>query len=301
MSGVSYLSSNGIAPLVRYHRQTAEDRRPVPDRGRLRSGQPRAQADRRRPDPPTTTGRRRPMPRVWRPKCDSVEREGMVLQVFPKARGGGLSSASSSSATHHGFPDAGTTRQTSGPGRRFRGRPPSAWAPWVRASRHAAERFGEFLAVAGVAAYRPSAGPGRPDFEHAAGAFVPAVRVLYGLAFPVERAAVVRFEAKGEPGERLRPSEPDRRGLSRPGRRRRGGRRACRRDRRAGRRGAAAVAGRSSRRARPVRPPRGARLALAHARARAYPKHGPGRRRGDPAGGSRARAVRPAALGGKGA
>jgi hypothetical protein len=61
-------------------------------------------------------------------------------------------------------------------------------------------RFGEFLAVAGVAAYRPSGGPGRPDFEHATGAFVPAVRVLYGLAFPMEQASVVRFEAKGEPG-----------------------------------------------------------------------------------------------------
>jgi hypothetical protein len=61
-------------------------------------------------------------------------------------------------------------------------------------------RFGEFLAVVGVAAYRPSAAPGRPDFEHATGAFVPGVRVLHGLAFPVERAAVIRFEAKGEPG-----------------------------------------------------------------------------------------------------
>src|SRR5262249_43821301 len=58
----------------------------------------------------------------------------------------------------------------------------------------------EFLAVAGIAAYRPSAGPGRPDFEHAASAFVPAVRMLYGMAFPVEAATVARFEAKGEPG-----------------------------------------------------------------------------------------------------
>ncbi len=61
-------------------------------------------------------------------------------------------------------------------------------------------RFGEFPAVASVAAYRPSAGPGWPDFEHAAGAFVPGVRVLYGLAFPVGRATVVRFEARGQPG-----------------------------------------------------------------------------------------------------
>ena len=47
-------------------------------------------------------------------------------------------------------------------------------------------RFGEFLAAAGVAAYRPSEGPGRPDFEQAAGAFVPEVHVLYGMAFSVE-------------------------------------------------------------------------------------------------------------------
>jgi hypothetical protein len=61
-------------------------------------------------------------------------------------------------------------------------------------------RFGEFLAVAGYAAYRPSAAPGRPDFEHAAGQYIPTVRLLYGLAFSLERPAVVRFEAKGEPG-----------------------------------------------------------------------------------------------------
>ena len=45
MSGVSYLSSNGIALLVRYHRQLRADRRPIPDRGRFRGGRPRAQAD----------------------------------------------------------------------------------------------------------------------------------------------------------------------------------------------------------------------------------------------------------------
>src|SRR5262249_38094717 len=33
-----------------------------------------------------------------------------------------------------------------------------------------------------------------------AGAFTPGVRLLYGLAFSADRAAVVRFEAKGEPG-----------------------------------------------------------------------------------------------------
>ena len=159
-------------------------------------------------------------------------------------------------------------------------------------------RFGEFLAVAGVAAYRPSAGPGRPDFEHAAGAFVPGVRLLYGLAFPAERAAFDSLRGEGGTRERLRRLEPDRRGLSGPGRGRRGGHRARRRERRAGRRGAAAVAGRPPRRARPVRPPRGARLALAHAGARAQPEHGPGRRGGDPGGGQALSPIRPAARGG---
>ncbi len=45
MSGVSYLSSNGIALLLQLPSPDAEDRRAVPDRGRLRGGQPRAQAN----------------------------------------------------------------------------------------------------------------------------------------------------------------------------------------------------------------------------------------------------------------
>jgi len=62
------------------------------------------------------------------------------------------------------------------------------------------DRYGEFLAAAGVAAYRPSEGPNRPDFELTAGAFVPEVRVLYGLAFALDATArLVRFEAKGDP------------------------------------------------------------------------------------------------------
>src|SRR5262249_4387417 len=61
-------------------------------------------------------------------------------------------------------------------------------------------RYGEFLAVAGVAAYRPSEGPNRPDFEQAAGAFIPEVRVLYGMAFSMDaNARLVKFEAKGDP------------------------------------------------------------------------------------------------------
>ena len=76
---------------------------------------------------------------------------------------------------------------------------------------------------------------------------MPSVRLLYGLAFPVERAAVVRFEAKWEnwEWEHHGPPQPDRPGMSGPERWRRRGHRARGRDRRAGRRGALAVAGRS--------------------------------------------------------
>src|SRR5690606_9040320 len=58
-----------------------------------------------------------------------------------------------------------------------------------------APRFGEFLAVAGTAAYQPSDGSSRPDFAVSQGAFVPEGRLLAGLsgegAFPL----LARFEA----------------------------------------------------------------------------------------------------------
>lgn len=61
-----------------------------------------------------------------------------------------------------------------------------------------AGRFGEFLAVAGVAAFQPSDGSSRPDFVVTQGAFVPEGRLLVGLtgegAFPV----LARFEATAE-------------------------------------------------------------------------------------------------------
>lgn len=59
-------------------------------------------------------------------------------------------------------------------------------------------RFGEFLAVGGVAAFQPSDGSSRPDFVVTQGAFVPEGRLLVGLsgegAFPL----LARFEATAE-------------------------------------------------------------------------------------------------------
>jgi anti-anti-sigma factor len=197
MAGVSYLSSDGIALLVRYHRQLREI-----------GGQFRIVADSEvvarvlrltgvlqvlreaRPSPAPGTG---PAAR-----CEAVERDGMVLQVFPRADGGRAGRleriGDPARLTGRGYEAADERVWMAVPGTAAFGL--GALGPSFDACRG---RFGEFLAVAGVAAYRPSAGPGRPDFEHATGAFVPAVRVLYGLAFPTERASVVRFEAQGEP------------------------------------------------------------------------------------------------------
>jgi hypothetical protein len=132
-------------------------------------------------------------------QAELIERAGMVLQVFPNtsACGAGrldlIGDPARLSARGYGAQDESTWMAVPGAAAFGLG----ALGPSFDACRG---RFGEFLAVSGVAAYRPSAGPGRPDFEHSAGAFIPRVRLLYGLAFPTDRAALMRFEAQGEPG-----------------------------------------------------------------------------------------------------
>ncbi len=60
------------------------------------------------------------------------------------------------------------------------------------------ERFGEFLAVAGAAAYQPSDGSNVPDFLLSEGTLVPELQVLYGLVCEGSFSSLVRFEAKPE-------------------------------------------------------------------------------------------------------
>lgn len=197
MAGVSYLSSNGIALLVRYHKQL-----------RKIGGQFRVVADSEAVSHVLgLTGALRilgddgPLPASGAgvPRCEVVEQAGMTLQVFPRAKGAGagrLELIGDPARLHgRGYDEHDEQPWKAVPGAAAFGL--GALGPSFEACRG---RFGEFLAVAGVAAYRPSAGPGRPDFEQAAGSFVPQVRLLYGLAFPVERASVMRFEARGEPG-----------------------------------------------------------------------------------------------------
>jgi len=57
-------------------------------------------------------------------------------------------------------------------------------------------RFGEFLAVAGSAAYLPTDGTHVPDYSLSKGQFVPRLQVLYGIACEGEFSHVVQFERK---------------------------------------------------------------------------------------------------------
>src|SRR5690606_27263521 len=59
-------------------------------------------------------------------------------------------------------------------------------------------RFGEFLAVSGVAAFQPSDGSSRPDFAVTDGAFVPEGRVLSGLTGEGSFPLLARFSATAE-------------------------------------------------------------------------------------------------------
>jgi anti-anti-sigma factor len=61
-------------------------------------------------------------------------------------------------------------------------------------------RFGEFLAVAGAAAYQPSDGSNVPDYLLSEGTLVPELQVLYGLVCEGSFPSLARFEAKPEAG-----------------------------------------------------------------------------------------------------
>ncbi len=139
-----------------------------------------------------------------------------------------------------GYDAADEQHLEGGPGRRRPG--PRCPRPELRCLPRAIRRVPGCCGRRGVPAER-GAGPTR---LRASGRRVRALRSASFTAWRSRRRcpAVVRFEAKGEPGGRLRRPEPDRRGLPRPGRGRRGRHRARRRERRAGRRGAEAIAGR---------------------------------------------------------
>ncbi len=58
-----------------------------------------------------------------------------------------------------------------------------------------ADRFGEFLTVAGAAACQPTDGANYPDYMLATSSFIPRMTALYGLACDGDFAKLVRFES----------------------------------------------------------------------------------------------------------
>lgn len=204
MSGVSYLSSNGIALLVRYHRQMRQiggcfrivaDSEAVGHVLKL-TGVAKLLRDEGPIAGAAAAGAAA--------SSITLDREGMTLQMFknPSHTIAGLEligDPTKLASRGYSAADDRTWRAASSGVALGLG----ALGPDFEACHN---RYGEFLAAAGVAVYRPSEGPGRPDFEQATGAFVPEVRVLYGLTFAMDRAArLVRFEAKGEPFNRSVP------------------------------------------------------------------------------------------------
>jgi anti-anti-sigma factor len=197
MVGVSYLSSNGIGLLVRYHRQLAR----IGGRFRIVAESETVAHVLRLTGVWQLLHDEAPSPQQkpgTAPKSETIETDGLVLHVFPRAARGDperLGLMGDPSRLYGQGYDASDERSWSAsPDAAALGL--GALGPDFEACRG---RFGEFLAVSGVAAYRPTAGPGRPDFEQSAGAFVPKVHVLYGLSFPTRGASLVRFEAKGDP------------------------------------------------------------------------------------------------------
>ncbi|NIO07393.1 MAG: hypothetical protein GTO40_05100, partial [Deltaproteobacteria bacterium] len=63
---------------------------------------------------------------------------------------------------------------------------------------HCRGRFGEFVAVAGSAAYLPTDGTNVPDFSLSAGTLVPTLQVLYGLQCTGDFSHLLRFEPSQE-------------------------------------------------------------------------------------------------------
>ena len=199
MSGVSYLSSNGIALLLQYHRQM----RQIGGRFRIVTNSEAVKhvlkltgvlnllTDE---DPPTDPAMRRARAGV------TIDGDGMVLQIHDKSLDRSCEQleliGDATRLPCRGYDEGDDRPWRAEPGKAAIGL--GALGPSFEACRG---RFGEFLAVAGVSAYRPGDGSGRPDFEQATRAFVPEVHVLYGMAFPVkDGATLVRFESTGEPG-----------------------------------------------------------------------------------------------------
>lgn len=200
MSGVTYLSSNGIGLLMRCHRQMRQiggrfqivaDSDEVGHVLRLTGVRNLLRGEGTPAEPSADT----PSERL------SVDSDGLALRIYKRSRTQTPQPVEligdAARLTRGGYSESDARAWRALPDQVALGL--GALGPNVETCRH---RFGEFLAAAGVAAYRPGDGKGRPDFEHAVGEFIPKIHVLYGASYSMTSAtAMVRFDSSNEPGE----------------------------------------------------------------------------------------------------
>jgi anti-anti-sigma factor len=194
MAGVTYLSSAGIRILLQYYKQLQEIQgsfavtepsafvRKILDMTRL-SGilirEPVAAGA-----PPTVAPRR---------TGRMIERGGALFEVLDYAAGGSFQCSvvgDPARLEHGGFAEADLHKVSFPEGALGLGL--GAFGSDFADCRN---RFGEFLAVAGSAAYLPTDGSNVPDYLLSAGSFVPEVNVLYGIVCEGQFASLARFEA----------------------------------------------------------------------------------------------------------
>ncbi len=127
----------------------------------------------------------------------SIEKSGVIFQVFDQAPGSELQCSligQPEKFFEEGFQEADCTSVSFPPGTFGLGL--GAFGSGFQDCR---ERFGEFVAVAGMAATLPTDGSSVPDFVITEEALVPELKVLYALAGKGQFARMMRFDAKPEP------------------------------------------------------------------------------------------------------
>jgi len=132
-----------------------------------------------------------------KPEPHSIEKSGVIFQVFDQSPGARLQCSLIGKPEKFfdgGFQEADCACVSLPPGTFGLGL--GAFGSGFQDCR---ERFGEFVAVAGMAAALSTDGSSVPDFVATEEALIPELKVLYALAGKGRFAQMMRFDAKPEP------------------------------------------------------------------------------------------------------
>src|SRR5438876_8176949 len=196
LSGVNYLSSAGIGTLVEAYKEfkTIQGSFAVVHP----SPQVRTLLTMTKLDALLIAGASPAAPAPTAPLVRQLERSGVVYEIFDLAPGESLRCAAVGNPS---LLEGCHFRAEHCQAVRF---PASSFAVGLGALgddfSDCRGRFGEFLSVAGAAAYLPTDGTGVPDYMLAAATFVPELQVLYCAKAEGRFAHLARFEANKEIG-----------------------------------------------------------------------------------------------------